>query len=353
MSYFITCTSCGYIEKKNIISCTQCNGGLEVTYKSKGEINKNKNSIFERYSSFLPVQDESILKKYPNNPTSVIALNKEDTYAKLEYCSFSSSSKDREAFIEIAMAIELGYIGIAVASTGNMGGALASLCARMQFPCHVFIPADTSSNKVNQIEQFGVNIKKIDGTYDDIVPRVTKFAKNNNFFLASLQAYRFEGYKTIAYEIFEAFGKNLPQNIIVPLGDGTTYVAVWKGFMDLKSIGLIDKCPSMIGVQAENCAPIVNAYINKNRIQLVNNPKTIAKAIRIGDPLDGNYALKVVKDTRGNMFCYSEDQIIELQRELLKEGINAEYTSAITYGPILYNNMKNCLLLITGIGFKN
>ncbi|OGK18657.1 hypothetical protein A3B50_00545 [Candidatus Roizmanbacteria bacterium RIFCSPLOWO2_01_FULL_40_42] len=353
MNYSINCIACGHLEKVSIISCSRCSKGLEVKLNKQNEIYNSEESLLLRYRSFLPLSDKKILGRYPNSSTPVIQIYKKNVYAKLEYCTFSASSKDREAFIEIVMAQVLGYKGIVVASTGNMGGALASLCAMFKFPCIVLIPEDTSRNKIRHIEQFGAVVKKVPGTYDDIVPKAIEFANKENMFLASLQAFRFEGYKTIAYELFEKFGKNLPKNIIVPLGDGTTYVGIWKGFKDLKNQGLIDSYPSLIGVQAKQCDPIVSAYINKSPIKFLKNPNTIAQAIRIGNPLDGDYSLRVVEETRGQMFSFKENQILEAQSLLLKEGVDAEFTSALTFCPILFKDIGEGLLLITGPGFKN
>lgn len=352
-SYIVKCTHCHNHEEKNIVQCSLCNNGLEIEIKNRQQIDKSEKTIFTRYRNFFPISDIKLLNKYPNYPTSIIKLPGDNIYAKLEYCSFSSSSKDREAFIEVNMAIQLGYKGIVVASTGNMGAALASLCALYNFTCYVFIPSDTSLSKVKQIKQFGVKIKIIQGTYDDIVPKVMKYAKTNNLFLASLQAFRFEGYKSIAYEIFETFGKKIPKNIIIPLGDATTYVGVWKGFNDLMFAGLIKKMPSFIGVQAEQCSPIVKAYQKGKQVKPILNPKTLAKAIRIGIPLDGDYSLNVARSTNGQMLGYSESEIMKSHKELLKQGINAEYTSALTYCPVIFSNVNNCLLLITGSGLKN
>lgn len=353
MNFTIKCTNCHRIENRNIIACSVCSQGLEVQVENQTKIYNDEKSIFLRYRRFFPLSDKIILKRYPNSPTPIIELHKKNIFAKLEYCSFSSSSKDREAFIEIGMARKLAYKGIAVASTGNMGAALASLCAMFEFPCYVFIPSDTSEVKIKQIEQLGGIIKKISGTYDDIVPEVVKFAQTENLFLASLQAFRFEGYKTIAYEIFEVFRNKLPNSIIIPLGDGTTYVSVWKGFKDLISAGLINRCPALIGVQAKQCAPIATAYANKKAIEIIKNPQTLAKAIRIGNPLDGEYSLQVAKNTKGKILSYKESQILEAQKKLLKEGVNAEYASALTYCPVLFDNLENCLILITGSGLKN
>jgi threonine synthase len=350
MKYSIVCTFCNNLEKNSIISCSICSNSLEIKYLD--DYSHNKTTNLALYRKFVPY-NEAVSKMFPNSSTPIIKIGKGNIFAKLEYCSLSSSSKDREAFVEVNIARLLGYKGIVAASTGNMGGALASICAMLKFPCHIFIPEDTSENKIKQIEQFGAVVSKVSGVYDDLVPYAKEYAFNNKLFLASLQAFRFEGYKTIAYEIFEKFGKNLPKNIIIPLGDGTTYVGVWKGFQDLKSLGLIRKCPSLIGVQSNRCAPIANAYKNKAIIRVVKNPKTIAKAIRIGNPLDGGYALRIAKETKGMILSYSENQIIEAQKQLLREGVNAEYTSALAYCPVLANNLDDCLILITGSGFKN
>lgn len=245
MSFKIKCVSCRRIEKKSIIACNSCLKSLEIENTDTIDINNFANNIFLRYQCFFPQDIREFFEEYPNNSTPVIRLTGNKIYAKLEYCSFSSSSKDREAFVEIAVAKKLGYKGIIVTSTGNMGAALASLCAVYKLPCFVFVPIDTSETKIKQIKQFGAIIKKVPGIYDDIVPMTVESAKEKKLFLGSLQAFRFEGYKTIAYEIYETFGENLPRNIIVPLGDATTYVGIWKGFKDLILAGLIKKCPSL------------------------------------------------------------------------------------------------------------
>ena len=302
MNFTINCTHCHHVENKSIVACSLCSCGLETEIKNKIQIYNSEESIFLRYRCFFSLDNRAILEKYPNNPTPIIKLSQKNIYTKLDYCSFSSSSKDREAFIEIAMAKTLGYKGITAASTGNMGTALSSLCAMFKFPCYVFIPSDTSEVKVKQIEQLGGIVEKISGTYDNIVPKVIKFARKENLFLARLQAFRFEGYKTIAYEIFEKFGKNIPKNIIIPLGNGTTFVGVWKGFKDLIAAGLIDRCPAFIEVQTRQCAPIATTYTNKTDIKFIKNPQTLAKAIRIGSPLDDEYSLLVAKNTKGMIF---------------------------------------------------
>lgn len=348
MKYSIVCTACGQKEKNSIVICSSCFNGLEINYKRESKKGKLEDLL---EGCYLPFDNK--INVFPNSQTPVVQLQGENIFAKLEYSNVSLSAKDREAFVEIMMAQQLGYKGIAVASTGNMGGALASICALVKFPCFVFIPKDTSEIKVKQIQQFGAILKKIDGVYDDIISEVKMFAEKEHFFLASLQAFRFEGYKTISYEIYEKFGEKLPENIIIPLGDGTTYVAVWKGFEDLKSLGLIEEYPHLIGVQAKQCDPIVTAYRENKPIKIIKNPQTLAKAIRIGNPLDGDYAIKVSKLTKGSMFSYTEDQIINAYKLLLKESINAEYASALTYCPVIFNNMKNALLLITGSGSKN
>ena len=159
MNFVVKCTNCHKVQKSGIVTCTQCLKGLEIDIRGQIKIHDEEKKIFLKYRCFYPDIEQKILTKYPNSQTPIIELHKRNVFAKLEYCSFSSSSKDREAFIEIIMAIKLGYKGIAVASTGNMGAALASLCSVFKFPCYVFIPSDTSDVKVKQIEQFGARIK--------------------------------------------------------------------------------------------------------------------------------------------------------------------------------------------------
>ncbi|MDD2482750.1 MAG: pyridoxal-phosphate dependent enzyme [Candidatus Shapirobacteria bacterium] len=310
-------------------------------------------NIFLKYKEFLSITDRELLAMYPNNPTPIITLPGSDVWAKLEYCSFSNSIKDREVFMEFVMAKKNNFKGIVVASTGNMGVALASICALYQYHCYVFTPTDTSKVKLKQILDLGANLFKIDGNYDQTLPKAVKFSKKNKLFLASLQDCRFDGYKTVSYEIYDHFKKNLPEKIIIPLGDGTTYVGIYRGFEDLKVKGLIKKIPKLIGVQANNCSPIVKAFKEKKSIKSCEQPETIAKAIRIGNPYDGNESINIAKMCHGDMFSYSDKQILTAYEALLKKGINSEYASAITYCPVLFEGINNCLLLITGSGFKN
>ncbi|KUK84275.1 MAG: Putative threonine synthase (TS) (Modular protein) [Microgenomates bacterium 39_6] len=351
--YQIFCTSCGREEKRSITKCSRCYGSLETRIKQKIKIGLNtKDNVFTKYNCFFPLSNRKILRTYPNSPTPIVEI-KDGVFAKLDYCSFSGSSKDREAFIEIAMAKKLGYRGIVVATTGNMGVALASQCALTNYPCLVLAPLDTSTTKIRQIERYGSKIKLYRKHYNDIVPYAEKISRENHWFLASLQAFRFEGYKSISYEIYDFFGKKLPKNIIIPIGDGTTFVAVWKGFVDLKRAGLINDLPTFIGVQAKGCDPVSRSYKQNRPINRIINPKTIAKAIMVTSPLDGNYSVKVARLTGGKIFSYSDAKILACFENLARFGIEAEYASAATYCPTIYENINDCLLLITGSGLKN
>lgn len=353
-NFLIKCIDCGQVEKNSIVKCSSCHGALETVIIRPLSISRNeKCDIFSRFRCFFSVSSNKVLKQFPGTPTPIINLDEKSNFAKLEYCSLSLSAKDREAFIEIMMAKEMGYKGIIAASTGNMGAALSALCALFSFPCHVYVPTDTAKIKIQQIKQFGANVHKIDGNYDTIVLTAREISKSKNLFLASLQAFRFDGYKSISYEIYETFGAKLPQNIIVPVGDGTTYVAIYKGFKDLVNLGLIKTLPRMIGVQGRGSDPVVESFKNNHSLKTIDAPKTIAKAIRIGRPLDGDYAIKVAHETSGEFLSYSDEEIIKACMALNRLGINAEYASAAAYGPILFNKYQNSLVIITGSGLKN
>lgn len=346
MKYQIKCIKCSRIELESIIYCSNCSGDLEIDY-----LNYPKISEKFSYRNFSPLSLKEI-NNYPNKSTPLKKIGN-NIYAKLEYFNLSGSAKDREAYIEIYMAKKLGYDGIIAATTGNMGASLANLCSKIKFQCLILTPSDTSKSKVEQIEKYGVKVIKIKGKYDLVAQKARILANEKNLFLASLQAFRFEGYKTISYEIFEELANKMPKNIIIPMGDGTTFVSIWKGFNDLFKLGLINEIPSFIGVQAKNSDPIKMAFQSGKKINPIKNPQSIAKAIRIGNPLDGDYAIKIVNNTKGNILSYSDEQIISAYKKLLNFGIDAEYASAVTYCPILFNKVKNALIVITGPGYKN
>lgn len=342
----IICTKCGKRQPKNIVECLYCHGSLETAYKLRND----RNSLFATFN-FLPVSESDLTIKLAELETPIFKLAGHG-YSKIEYLSRCGSSKTREALIEVSIAKKLGYSGIVVASTGNMAIAVSDISKLLDLSCVLILPKKTNSAKISLLKHGGSKLLFCKGNYDDCVIKARKIAQEKNYFLASLQAFRFDGYKTIAYELYYQFNGRIPQNIIIPLGDGTTYVGVYKGFKDLKDCKMIKNIPHMIGVQEKRCDPIKRKFDVDKRFSLIKN-NVLCGAINIHKPIDIDKVIEVVKLTGGKIYSYPPSDIKRAYKKLLFFNIKAEYASALTYCPIENLDIKNYVLLITGSSDRN
>lgn len=369
MSYILRCSNCNQIEKNSIINCGKCDGSLIPEYKYPKffdlKILKNDNSnssVYSTFSSLLPICNDPNFVRFQDYFTPIIRCQelskkyKTNLSAKLEFLNLTASVKEREGIIEASMAKKLGYAGIIVASTGNLAASLAFHCQQAKLKCLVYVPRKTSDTKLMQIKTYGAKVKKLKMNYDQIAKFVKQEAQKKNYFLGALQAFRMEGYKTVAYELFFQT-KRLPDQVIVPMGDATTFAGIWRGFLDLKKLGLIKKLPRMIGVQEKGIDPIVIAYNNQGKLE--KNFHGLAKAIHISQPLDIKIALYAIKTTGGVCLSVTSSEIKEAFQELARnEGIYSEYASATTlaaFKKLEKEKLSVCdtILIITGHGLKN
>jgi threonine synthase len=170
------------------------------------------------------------------------------------------------------------------------------------------------------------------GSFDDALKAVFDFTSSNPsiYLLNSVNPYRIEGQKTAAYEIYQQLGEALPDNLVIPVGNAGNISAIWKGFTDLKELGLVEKLPRMMGIQAEGAAPIAHAFQRRAMtVEKVDSPETLATAIRIGAPVSWKKALQAVYASDGLVETVSDREILEAQREIAQlEGLFIEPASA-------------------------
>lgn len=368
--YTIICSQCGKEEQNSINFCSSCNGPLTIDYldsikNSDSDVVlklKNRKSIYTTFHAMLPLQSDYSFVNLYSFYTPVICCevlsrkHRCKLFAKLEFLNLTGSVKDRQAIIEVSMAKELGYQRIIVASTGNLAASIAAHSQKAGIRCMVYVPWTTSNTKIKQAIVYGAEIKKLRKDYDEIVEFVKEEALRKKYFLGGLQAFRHQGYKTLAYEIFRQL-PSVPRKIIIPMGDGTTLVGVWQGFKDLINLGLIKNIPQMIGVQEKGIDPIVRTFNNKGRLSKWNS-KGIARAIHIKNPLDITLAIKAIKESSGMCISVSTREIQESFKELAnKEGIYSEYASASTFAALKritsIDKNESVILVITGNGLKN
>ncbi len=329
------------------ISCPQCFAPVDVTYDldsirlTRASFDSRARTLW-RYKELLPVQDSRNIVDLNagftplhrcRNLERVFGLR--EVYVKNDGLNPTNSFKDRPASVAISKAIEfqLGVVG--AVSTGNLAAAMSAHAAKANLPCYIFIPEGIEAGKIAQINAYGPQILSIRGTYDDANRLAYLASERYGWAIANItmRPYYVEGSKTLAFEVCEQLGWQVPDHMIVAVGSGALMRAIWKGFNEFHRIGLIGKqTPSIHGAQASGCAPVATAFENNTeKIRPIAKPDTIAKSIAIGDPGDGTYAIEVAKRTKGTIGQVTDFDIQNAITLLAsQEGIFAEPAGAVT-----------------------
>lgn len=373
----LRCTKCKYLFSFAIrYKCDRCYSSLDIEYYDSAfqdfELKEKGYRGVWKYKNLLPIESdiEPVSLGEGNTPllySRMISNESGNIYFKMESNNPTLSFKDRSISVAFTIAKQFKFEKVITASTGNTGVAVAAYAAKSKIPCEIYVPEKTPEEKLKMMEMYGAKITLTSGTFSDAYNLAEKIGLEKNWFnLTStfLNPFAIEGNKTIAYEIYEQLNSSVPEWIIVPIGAGPLLVSCYKGFEELKLAGLIKKLPKMIGVQAENCSPIVQAFSNEleNVEPWKGSDKTIASGI--ADPLstyatDGTRTLNVIRKSGGYAVAVSERSIKQSQIKLAeKEGIFAETSSAITVGAL--NELKSVIednekvvCIITGHGLKD
>ncbi|MBS4539517.1 threonine synthase [Clostridium sp. D2Q-11] len=364
------CSDCHkeYNLSNEIYKC-QCGGLFDLKKTqyifSRDLILSNEWSMF-RYLDVLPFSHNTNLWKMVSmgeGLTAIVPLypHNNDILVKLDYMMPTSSFKDRGAAVLISKAKELGVTKVIQDSSGNAGNSIAAYASRAGIKCDIYVPENTSSKKIKQISSHGANVHIIKGSREDTAKAALNAIANGEGFYAS-HVYNplfYQGTKTYAYEIWEQLNGDIPENIIVPVGNGTLLLGCYYGFRELLYSKLIKKLPKIIAVQTEGCAPIYNAFnTNNNTVSSVVNTGTIAEGIAIANPMRGSQIIKAIKETKGTIILAPEDKIIEAKNKLSKIGFYVEPTTAATYAAFLEYNKNNkikgkVIIPLCGSGLKS
>jgi threonine synthase len=318
--------------------------------------------VLARYREFLPVTPATPMITLGEGDTPLVrsvALEKElgcgELYFKLEGCNPSGSFKDRGMVVAIAKAVENGSRCVICASTGNTSASAAAYGARFGLDVVVIVPkGKIALGKMAQAIAYGAKIIAIQGNFDQALQIVRALVQKHPVTLVnSLNPYRIEGQKTAAFEIVDDLGE-APDYFFMPVGNAGNITAYWKGFTEYKQAGKASRTPKMMGFQAEGAAPIVKGRIFKR-------PKTLATAIRIGNPASWQGAVAARDQSGGVIDCVSDDEILAAYKLLARrEGVFGEPASAASVaglikmaGQGLELSGKKVVCLITGTGLKD
>jgi len=294
--------------------CDECFGPLDVHYDFPTLTKNtfvNREQTYWRYFELLPITDKSNIVSINAGMTPLVKAEKlgkeiglNNLYIKNDSVNPTFSFKDRPAGVAVSKAKEFGLASVGCASTGNLASATAAHAAKADLPCYIFAPSDIEHAKITQALSYGSHYIAVDGTYDDAnrIAAQVGDSKGVGIVNINMRSYYVEGSKTLAYEVAEQLDWQVPDQLVVPTGSGAMLNAICKGFEELETVSLVDKVSKihMNCAQPHGCAPIVDAFKNNSDDVIpVENPDTVAKSLAIGDPGDGRYVLKRLKQYNG------------------------------------------------------
>ena len=321
-----------------------------------------KPGLLVKYKDLLPLTSNTPLFSLGEGDTPLVRcskLEKEigcgELYFKLEGCNPTGSFKDRGMVVAIAKALEAGSQTIMCASTGNTSASAAAYAAYCGLTAIIIVPKDNiAMGKLAQAIVYGAKIVALDGNFDQALNIVRSLTEKHPVTLVnSVNPHRIEGQKTAAFEIIDALG-DAPDYLFIPVGNAGNITAYWKGFVEYYQAGRASRKPSMMGFQAEGAAPIVRGHV-------IEEPQTVASAIRIGNPASWQKAIAARDESGGIIDMVSDEEILAAHRLMATEGgIFGEPASAASLAGLIKLSqqgmnfsLKRVVCVVTGTGLKD
>jgi len=374
----LICRECGHeYPKEPVHVCEYCFGPLEVGYDydaiadslTIANIQSRPQNIW-RYRELLPIDNAPTVGIQAGFTPLIKAdelarvLGVNEVYVKNDsVCYPTLSFKDRVVSVALSKAKEFGFDTVSCASTGNLANSVSALSASANLDSYIFIPSNLEHSKIIATSIYGTKLIEINGTYDDVNRLCSEIAGKFGwgFVNINLRPYYAEGSKSFAFEFMEQLEWKTPDCVVIPMASGSLLTKIWKAIDEFHKTGIVKESNTRIfGAQANGCSPISTAIKNKWEIFKPQKPNTIAKSISIGNPADGYYAMKAIKDSGGWAEDVMDDEIINGIKLLAEtEGIFTETAGGVTVavtnklikqGYIQTN--ESVLISITGNGLK-
>ena len=318
--------------------------------------------VLHTYRDYLPVTSATPMISLGEGSTPLVQshrmaaeLGLDQLYFKLEGCNPTGSFKDRGMVMAVANALERRSQTLICASTGNTSASAAAYGAHCNLSTVVLVPkGNVARGKIAQAIAYGAHILLINGSFDRALAIVRELSERHPIALVnSVNPYRIEGQKTAAFEVSDALG-DAPDYLCIPVGNAGNITAYWKGFKEYHQMEVTTHTPQMFGFQAEGAAPIVQGHI-------VENPETIATAIRIGNPASWQPAVEARDESGGMIDAVTDEEILAAYKLLARlEGIFCEPASAASVAGLikcvsngLIPRDKVVVCVLTGTGLKD
>jgi len=352
-NYHLRCRECGRNWGNQPRSfCEECFSPLEVTYDYdslngpaiRWSIESRPRDLW-RYAELLPLPDR-FRPSFPVGFTPLLPALRlaarwgvppgvGELFIKNDAVCFPSLSfKDRVVAVALLAARRFGFETVSCSSTGNLANALAAQAVRQGFQTCVFVPADLEAAKILNSAVYGARLVRIDGNYDQVNRLCSQVAEKLDWGIVNvnLRPYYAEGSKTVGFEIAEQLGWRLPDNVVVPMAGGSLITKIKKAFDELILLQMVEPRPvKFFGAQATGCSPISDAVKRNLERFEPQRPRTIARSLAIGNPADGPYALKTIRDSGGWAEDATDAEILAGIRTLAEtEAVFAETAGGVT-----------------------
>jgi len=335
----------------------ECGGVFELEGApdfAKDEIETGDFSLW-RYRAMLPVKYEDATSgdiiSLGEGFTPLVETQVYGTkiHCKLEFLAPTGSFKDRGTAVLVNILRWLGVKRVVEDSSGNAGASLAAYAARSAYyaarsgiEAEIYVPAYASPNKLAQISVYGAKLVKVEGRREKASQAAQEAAAQGAYYASHYyNPFTLEGLKTIAYEIWEQLSERAPDNLVLPVGQGTLLLGAYRGFKDLLPVGLIERLPRLFAVQAEPCAPLYEAYQQglDDALLMPSAPieknETVAEGISTARPVRGRQILAAVRETGGAVLAVSDEETLRARDELARHGLYVEPTSAVAIAALL------------------
>jgi len=357
--------------RERVYVCVECGAPLEIVVPKaasgngtalrkiwearRGSLELRDRSGVWRFRELLPFDDAAPLITLAEGNTPVYDAPRSAAYCGLgalrlkhQGCNPTGSFKDTGMTAAVTQAVVLGARTVVCASTGNTAASLAAYAARAGLQAAILLPhGQITSSKLAQSMDYGAAVCEIDGNFDDCMKLIQELGGDPSIYVAnSINPFRIEGQKTVAFELMEQCAWRAPDHVVVPGGNLGNSSALGKGFSELLALGLINRLPRLSVIQAEGSAPLAHLFARlagersgsaeplAKEIEPVANPKTLATAIKIGSPVSWKKALRTILDSCGQVITVSEREIADAKAMVGRDGIGCEPASATTVAGI-------------------
>ncbi|NLL36759.1 MAG: threonine synthase [Fretibacterium sp.] len=378
----LKCVLCGkdFLPDNAPYTCDVCglDGTLDVLYDypsikeslSSSSLKKNQDMSLWRYQSILPVEKPTSIPSLQVGWTPLYSvkplaekLGIKELFIKDDGRNPTGSLKDRASAVGTAKALDFGQAVIACASTGNAASSLSGFAAVSGLKSYIFVPETAPAAKVTQLLIYGATVVLVEGDYADAFNLATAAIDEFGWYNrnCAINPYLVEGKKTCAMEIAEQLSWNIPDSVFIAVGDGCCIGGLYKGFYDFKELGLIDRLPRIVGVQAEGSRPIYDAFKNKSSRVTFSKANTLADSISVGSPRNWAKALRAVRKTDGDMLTVKDEEILAAMPSLARaSGVFGEPAGATAFAGLMKAAEKGLLdrdervaVVVTGNGLKD